>query len=534
MKIRKTFEDFSRDPKVVADLRRLYKTPDDVDFVVGVQLDAEYFPGTTVPKSALIVSLFSLFGMGNSDRFSIGFAMMRCLLVDKPWDCHPSNGLEELVWARQDVEGLPDFRFYDKFWLTELDLQAHGTNLLWRLITENTEIKCVQQQPLFPADPDTNPILCALPKEKPNYKFIGLTAVQLVLFFVKKHYVTLIVILVVAAVMAVLSWRRDHAGLPPMLWGWPVLGNALAFQKDPKALLLKGFHKFQSSASGCFGIKLASLNHYVLTNPADLEFMKGDNPYEVKFNLHAFLKAINFGIITKKENFDSDVHTHLIRKHFGDPQTVAAFSSTVDEASALFIRLRPLTAGTNDEQPYERLSPYFSRYITFVISRCIVGPVGFDNKQLLDTFARFNDDAVAAMGLSSLLPEFLQFIAARKINQDFATIRKILVPIIAAKRPTNGGTRDPEKPSAFVDFIMEVIDNDERVAGESSERFHPCPLSPFLFSNILPLMIPGTIAHLDEINKILTSPTLRSCRNRSLGRPRESPGDLHFHNPRYN
>ena len=69
MKIRTRFEEFSQNPNVVADLRRLYKSPDDVDFVVGVQLDEEYFPGTTVPKSALIVSLFSLFGMGNSDRF---------------------------------------------------------------------------------------------------------------------------------------------------------------------------------------------------------------------------------------------------------------------------------------------------------------------------------------------------------------------------------------------------------------------------------------------------------------------------------
>jgi peroxidase len=38
VKIRKTFEDFSTDPEMVAHLKRLYKTPDDVDLVVGVQL----------------------------------------------------------------------------------------------------------------------------------------------------------------------------------------------------------------------------------------------------------------------------------------------------------------------------------------------------------------------------------------------------------------------------------------------------------------------------------------------------------------
>ncbi|KAF4952934.1 hypothetical protein FGADI_6367 [Fusarium gaditjirri] len=159
--IRDTWEKFSTDPQVIQDLKKLYTHPDDVDLVVGCQLDEEWFPGTTVPKSALIISLFSLFGMGNSDRFSIGFAMMRCLLVDRPWDCHPSNALEDLIWERMDVLGFPNFRFYSDFWVRELDLPAHGTNLLWRLITENSEINCLQRSPLFPPDRHTNPVLCS-------------------------------------------------------------------------------------------------------------------------------------------------------------------------------------------------------------------------------------------------------------------------------------------------------------------------------------------------------------------------------------
>ncbi|KAK1765407.1 heme peroxidase [Phialemonium atrogriseum] len=174
--IRKRFEDFSSDPTTVASLSRLYATPDDVDLVVGVQLDEERFPGTTIPKSAAIISLFSLFGTGNSDRFSVGFAMMRCWLVDKPWDCRPSNALEDLLWkpllppttttttTTTTTAGpdLPNLRFYDPFWLREIDVQAHGANLLWRLITENTDIDCLQRRPLFPADPDKNPVVCSL------------------------------------------------------------------------------------------------------------------------------------------------------------------------------------------------------------------------------------------------------------------------------------------------------------------------------------------------------------------------------------
>ncbi|OAA66830.1 heme peroxidase [Niveomyces insectorum RCEF 264] len=161
--IRTRFEDFTSDPAALADLKRLYASPDDVDLVVGCQLDETLFPATSVPTSALIISLFNLISMGNADRFSVGYAAMRCWLVDKPWDCHPSNALEDVLWQPQPRPGFPHFRFYDPFWMAELDFQAHGQNLLWRLVTENTDIACLQRHPLFPADPVTNPVLCALP-----------------------------------------------------------------------------------------------------------------------------------------------------------------------------------------------------------------------------------------------------------------------------------------------------------------------------------------------------------------------------------
>ena len=87
----------------------------------------------------------------------------------------------------------------------------------------------------------------------------------------------------------------------------------------------------------------------------DEKVMKHDNPYEVKFNLHAFLQAINFSIITK-ENFDSDIHTQLIRQHFGDPATVAAFSKTVEEAAQLYLRVHPLAIDNNTEKKYDGLN----------------------------------------------------------------------------------------------------------------------------------------------------------------------------------
>lgn len=450
---------------MVANLRQLYRSVDDVDFVVGVQLDEEMFPGTTVPRSALIVSLFSLFGMGNSDRFSVGFAMMRCLLVDKPWDCHPTNALEDLLWARKDVEGYPDFRFFDKFWMTELDLQAHGANLLWRLITENTEIKCVQQSPLFPADPVTNPIMCSLPEAKTDVKSLSLMVVEFILALAKLSPLGIFIVGIASIVLAAISRTKNWPGYPPVLTGWPILGQALAFQKDPRALLSKGFNQFRSSPSRSFGIKLASLTHYVLTQPADLLLWTLDNPYEVRFSLHSFMQAINMPIITKKENFDSDIHNQLIRFHLSDPSTVAAFSDVIREAVYSFINSNPLSSNSYAGNHHDGLNDYFSRCICLVISRCVIGPVGFDNVDLLSAFLKFNDDAINAMGLSSLLPKFLQSLAASKVNKDFKNIRSTLVPIITSRR---NGKPSQEKGPVFLDFIMTVVDNDERVAGRCS------------------------------------------------------------------
>lgn len=116
----------------------------------------------------------------------MGFSMMHCFLVDKPWDCHPSDALQDILWEKK-VPGLPDFRFYSTFWLTELDVQAHGINMLWRLITENSEIKCVQQKPLFPADAKINPILCKLPPPTLDWMESLLSTVEISLSLIREN-----------------------------------------------------------------------------------------------------------------------------------------------------------------------------------------------------------------------------------------------------------------------------------------------------------------------------------------------------------
>ena len=424
------------------------------------------FPGTTVPKSALIISLFSLFGMGNSDRFSIGFAIMRCLLVDKPWDCHPSNALEELLWVKKPKRGFPNFRFLDEFWLTEMDFQAHGTNLLWRLVTENTEIDCLQQKPLYPVDPVTNPVLCALPEQRVNHLNIAVTGAQIGKVVMASH-VWKATAFLIATLVLLISYFRESKDLqaPPVLKGWPVLGEALTFQKDPRKLIEYGYQNFGKTLSRSFGIRLASFTHFILTQSADLELMLDDNEYEAKFSLHEFFKIINIAIITNKENFESDLHSKLMRTHLSNPQTVARFQETVDHASSLFLSRNPLVVDGKSSERHNGLNDYITRYITFVMSRCMVGPDSFDDPKLLQTFMEFNNNAIEAMGLGQLLPTFLQFIAARTINKNFKTIRKVLIPVIQRRKTGSAEKRDGL--INFLDFILDTVSDNERAAGMS-------------------------------------------------------------------
>jgi len=189
---RHTFEEFSSDPEKVQILKELYANPDEVDLTVGQYLDEDFFPGTSVPRSQLITSLFSLFRTGISDRFSPGYSVLKCLIVETPWDCHPANALEELFWQPAPSLKSKDGRWLSKFWIEELNLNDNGFSALWRLIHDNSNVKCVQKNPMFPVGyklpiGQINDVVCKLSefttppiKKNPLPSVIAVVAVSLV------------------------------------------------------------------------------------------------------------------------------------------------------------------------------------------------------------------------------------------------------------------------------------------------------------------------------------------------------------------
>ncbi|KAJ5443567.1 Peroxidase [Penicillium daleae] len=326
----------------------------------------------------------------------------------------------------------PNFRFYDTFWMTELDFQAHGQNLLWRIVTENSEVKCLQRNPLFPMDPITNPMLCTLPSQGVDYKVLASTGVEVTLTLIRQHWVQLLMAFVALAAGSIVfkKTKKRDPSYPPVLQGRPIFGRAVDFKNDSKKLLLEGFQKYGSSRSKAFGIPLASLTHYVLSQPEDLEMMLDDNPYELKFSLRKFFEAINVPIILRKQNFASNIN--------------------------------PLVPAGSASKAYENLSDYMDHYITSVSARCMVGADAYTHPELIDMFLKFNVDVDKTMGLASMLPSFLNFIANIPISQSYDKFRDILIPIIKKRRPAP--THGQDGLMDFMPFILKVIDDDTRAS----------------------------------------------------------------------
>jgi peroxidase len=443
VKIRKTFEDFSSDPKMVAELKRLYKTPDDVDFVVGVQLEEELFPGTTMPVSALIPSLFSLFGVGNSDRFSPGFAAMRCFLVDKPWNCHPSNAFEELLWEPKPSKTFPNARWVNTFWMQELDFQAHGTNLLWRLITENSGAKCVQKNPLFPFDPHTNPILCEL--EPPTMAI--------------PWNIILGTVAALALGILIIQWFRIPRNTPPTTSGFPIIGVGKQLQADPKGFLVSQARKYGRGKT--FGLRLVgSLVYYISSAPPDLEAMMND---ELRASFHALAADTNLGAVVGRHNFAEELHASVIRKKLETErsETLPRLAEVVSGAVDAWLAKNRLS-DTAD------IGPALTNLMAYVMSRVCLGSVGFDDPELLNAYLGLNSDSGIVFGVSNLLPSFIgRIFSDLYVHKHYATIKKKILPVIHLRRKYQKESKESKSDKQLDDilgFFLDGTDDDNRVA----------------------------------------------------------------------
>lgn len=168
-------------------------------------------------------------------------------------------------------------------------------------------------------------------------------------------------------------------------------------------------------------------------------------------------------------NLDADTHlqhTKLIRTHLSNPATITSIGKTLASAATQFFKTQPLVPNGSKSAPYTELSNYLNSYITFVSSRCMIGPEAYDHPELISMFLKFNTDVDLAMGLGTMLPSWLRWVAWFKINADYNEFRKIIIPIIKKRR------RNPAPGKGelmhFMPFILELVGDDKRASGTSA------------------------------------------------------------------
>jgi hypothetical protein len=176
-KPKKKWSDFTSNPWLQKELARLYKSPDDVDITVAQELDEEVWPHTSIPLSMMIINFFTLFKGSTLDRFAVNYNIFYCFVEGTPFHCETNNALQDLIWEPHfDPVLFPKGKWFSKFWWDEFDIAGQGVNLLRNMVIQNTDIKCLQLNPLFTVS-ERNPVLCdgphtgPPPKPKPGNPF---------------------------------------------------------------------------------------------------------------------------------------------------------------------------------------------------------------------------------------------------------------------------------------------------------------------------------------------------------------------------
>jgi len=83
-----------------------------------------------------------------------------------PFNCITQNALDDLIWEPAfDPVLFPNGKWYSKFWMKEFDFVGQGRNLLRNLVVQNSDVECLQENPLFTVS-DWNPIICS---KEPRY-----------------------------------------------------------------------------------------------------------------------------------------------------------------------------------------------------------------------------------------------------------------------------------------------------------------------------------------------------------------------------
>ena len=116
-------------------------------------------------------------------------------------------------------------------------------------MTEYTEIKHLQQKPLYPVGQITSPVLCAVLDQNVDRCNIPVDSAHIGKLVIKSQIWKTTALLTVT-LLFIISYFRDSKYLyvPPIFKGWPILDEPLTLHEDPRKLLEYGYRRFGKNA----------------------------------------------------------------------------------------------------------------------------------------------------------------------------------------------------------------------------------------------------------------------------------------------
>jgi cytochrome P450 len=216
--------------------------------------------------------------------------------------------------------------------------------------------------------------------------------------------------------------RTFHASAPPEAEGWPWVGSALAFRRDPVKLL----GELRRRLGPVFTLNLAGLR---ITLVSDLQLLAEvlESPEDVLSSGEA-QRDFGFEIMLGRESLflGTDVHHRLLTRHRGRwaSDVGARLRTAVSSAAA-----RELAVAGARFEPFE----LFRRMALRATVEILVDPqLLADAPEHVDAYMRFQDDLEDATARALVMPRWLgEPLLLAPVSRQRAQIVAQLAPLLA-------------------------------------------------------------------------------------------------------
>ena len=181
---------------------------------------------------------------------------------------------------------------------------------------------------------------------------------------------------------------------------------------------------------------------------------------ELRASFHALAKDTQLGAVVGRHNFAQELHASVIRRKLETERArvLPAMADVVSRTVNDWLDKNPL--GDSDD-----ISESLKHLMAYVMSRVCLGPVGFDDPELIKAYIGLNSDSGTVFQISDLLPSFIARIFSDiKVHKHYSIIKNKILPLIRQRRKMQISASVDEKAEDLLGFFLDATDDDTSVA----------------------------------------------------------------------